>query len=110
MQISSIDHRRSQRIVLGVGITIRGITAGGEPISEAACTLDVNAHGALLPLAAGVELRQVLNVRHNQTAEEHFCTVARFSWNRAGRMEIGIEFVEPAPHFWQVASPPTDWL
>jgi hypothetical protein len=103
------DQRRSQRIFLSVGITVHGTGASGQPISEEARTLVVNAHGALLPLESPVVLGQVLTVRHNKTEEELFCRVARIDRSDAGRTEIGIEFLQPSPRFWRVTFPPEDW-
>ena len=103
------ERRRSQRIYLNVGVTIQGTGASGEPINEEARTLVVSAHGALLPLESPVALGQVLTVHHNKTEEELFCRVARIDRSNAERAAIGIEFLQPSPHFWRVVFPPADW-
>jgi hypothetical protein len=103
------DQRRSQRIVLRVGITILGTSLSGQVIHEKAHTLVVNAHGAYLPLESIVEVGQVLTVRHNKTEEELFCRVARIDRNSDGKINVAIEFLQPASRFWRVTFPPADW-
>jgi PilZ domain len=101
--------RRSDRVDLIASVTIRGVSASGEPLSERVRSLDVSAHGALLSLKSNVDLGQVLNLRHNATKAELFCRVARFDSTLEGKTVVGVEFIEPQPNFWQVVFPPENW-
>ena len=69
----------------------------------------VNAHGALIALAMGVQPGQTLVLRNCITGEEQQCSVVHVGQKKADRSEVGIAFARPAPHFWQIDFPPADW-
>ena len=101
--------RRSQRVLMQVGIRIRGKDAQGKDFEEFTETLAINAHGALVLLTARVISGAAVHMRHNKTEEEQECHVAFLGPVRGGKAEIGLEFLEPRPTFWRVAFPPEDW-
>ena len=101
--------RRSQRVLMQVGIRIRGKDAQGSDFEESTETLAINAHGALVLLKARVTSGGVVHVKHNKTEEEQECHVAFLGPVRSGKAEIGLEFSSPRPTFWRVAFPPEDW-
>jgi hypothetical protein len=101
--------RRSQRVLMQVGIRIRGKNAQGVDFEEFTETLAINAHGALVLLTARVTSGSLVQVRHNKTEEEQECHVAFLGPVRGGKAEIGLEFSVPRPTFWRVAFPPEDW-
>lgn len=101
--------RRSQRVLMQVGIRIRGKSAQGVDFEEFTETLAINAHGALVLLTARVTSGSLVQVRHNKTEEEQECHVAFLGPVRGGKAEIGLEFSVPRPTFWRVAFPPEDW-
>ena len=101
--------RRSQRVLVQVGIRVRGKDAQGQDFEEMTETLAINAHGALVLLKARVISGAVIHVKHNKTEEEHECHVAFLGPVRSGKAEIGVEFTSPHPTFWRVAFPPEDW-
>lgn len=101
--------RRSQRVLMQVGIRVRGKDAQGKDFEEKTETLAINAHGALILLNARVVSGTVIHVKHNKTEEEQECHVAYLGPVRGGRAEIGVEFATPSPNFWRVAFPPEDW-
>ena len=101
--------RRSQRVLVQVGIRIRGKDAQGKDFEESTQTLAINAHGALVLLSARVISGAVVHMRHNKTEEEQECHVAYLGPVRGGKAEIGLEFTTPCPIFWRVAFPPEDW-
>jgi len=103
------SQRRSQRVMLAVKIHVAGVRPDGQRFSEETCTSVVNAHGALLLLDEKVSLGQLLTVRNlnsNQTLQGAVMDIGAV---HAGKSEIGIEFLEPAPRFWRVTFPPEDW-
>jgi hypothetical protein len=101
--------RRSQRVLMQVGIRIRGTDAQGKDFEELTETLAINAHGALVLLAARVISGSKILLRHNKTEEEQECQVVFLGPVRGGKAEIGFEFSSPRPTFWRVAFPPEDW-
>jgi hypothetical protein len=101
--------RRSQRVLMQVGVRIRGNDAQGKPFEEEASTLAINAHGALVALQARLTSGSVVKMQHNATAEEQQCHVVFLGPVRSGKAEIGLEFSEPRPAFWRVTFPPEDW-
>ncbi len=101
--------RRSQRVLMQVGIRIRGKDAQGKDFEEFTETLAINAHGALVLLNARVTSGSVVHVKHNKTEEEQECHVAFLGPVRNSKAEIGVEFSLPRPTFWRVAFPPEDW-
>ncbi len=101
--------RRSQRVLMQVGIRINGKDAQGNDFEEFTETLAINAHGALVLLAARVTSGSAVHVRHNKTEEEQGCHVVFLGPVRGGKAEIGLEFTAPRPTFWRVAFPPEDW-
>jgi hypothetical protein len=101
--------RRSQRVLMQVGVRIRGKDAQGKDFEEATETLAINAHGALVLLTARVTSGSVVQMKHNRTEEEQECHVAFLGPVRSGKAEIGLEFSQPRPTFWRVAFPPEDW-
>ena len=101
--------RRSQRVLMRVGVRVRGKDAQGTDFEEMSETLAINAHGALVLLNARVMSGGVIHMKHNKTGEEQECHVAFLGPVRGGKAEIGVEFVTPSPNFWRVAFPPEDW-
>jgi len=107
--VHSGARRRSQRVLMQVGIRIRGKDVQGKDFEEFTETLAINAHGALVLLTARVTSGSAVHVRHNKTEEEQECHVAFLGPVRGGNAEIGLEFTAPRPTFWRVAFPPEDW-
>jgi hypothetical protein len=101
--------RRSQRVLMQVGVRIRGTDPQGKPFEEEAVTLAINAHGALISLKNRLTSGTKVKMRHNMTEEEQECQVVFLGPVREGKAEIGLEFSEPRPAFWRVAFPPEDW-
>ena len=101
--------RRSQRVLMQVGVRLRGKDAQGKDFEESTETLAINAHGGLVLLTARVTSGSVVHMKHNKTEEEQECHVAFLGPVRNGKAEIGLEFSVPRPTFWRVAFPPEDW-
>src|SRR5713226_8895103 len=101
--------RRSRRVLMQVPLRLRGVDAQGQNFEEFTETLAINAHGALVLLAARVTSGGAVHIRHNKTEEEQECHVAFLGPVRGGKAEIGLEFTAPRPTFWRVAFPPEDW-
>jgi hypothetical protein len=102
------NRRRSQRVILNVPVTVFGESPKGE-FTEETKTLVVNAHGALIHLAAKVSQGQQLGVKSATNPEKQVCKVVYVGPTVQGQTQVGIEFTKPAPHFWHVAFPPENW-
>jgi hypothetical protein len=101
--------RRSQRVLMQVGVRIRGTDAENKAFSEETATLAINAHGALVLMQARITSGCKVHLFHNRTQEEQECHVVFLGPVRAGKSEVGLEFSTPCPSFWRVAFPPEDW-
>jgi hypothetical protein len=108
-QDSRIKKRRSQRLALSVPVVVYRIPNAGRHFFEGAHTLAVSAHGALIGLGTEVAADQTLVLKHALTGEEQACRVIFVQKKSSGRANVGIEFREPAPNFWGIAFPPSDW-
>ena len=101
--------RRSQRVLMQIGVRVRGKDTESKDFEEHTETLAINAHGALVLLTARVTSGSVVYLRHSRTEEEQECRVAFLGPVRSGKAEVGLEFSVPRPTFWRVAFPPADW-
>jgi hypothetical protein len=98
--------RRSARLKLTVPVLVHGKTMSGEPFRELTRTLSVNAHGALLALAATVEKGQSLLVENKNTRKEQECRVVYVGPAHNGKWSVGVEFTHAAAEFWRIYFPP----
>ena len=101
--------RRSQRVLMQVGVQVSGNDAQGRYFREHTDTLAINAHGALILLHARVTSGSILKLANKRTQEEQECHVVFLGPVRGEKAEIGLEFLAPRPQFWRVAFPPEDW-
>ena|SRR5271167_3496510 len=102
--------RRSMRVLLSVPIYVTGQNREGQKFEEQTRTLVVNAHGALISLAAKVIAEQRIQVSNRATRKVMDCRVVYVGNPAAGKMQMGVEFIEPCPSFWQIDFPPEDWV
>ena len=101
--------RRSQRVLMQVGVLIRGTDVQNNAFEEDTQTLAINAHGALVLLKNKLQSGGKVQMLHKRTQEEQECIVVFLGPVRTGKAEIGLEFTAPRPVFWRVAFPPEDW-
>jgi hypothetical protein len=102
------NRRRSQRVILSVPVTVSGETAQGA-FTEQTQTLVINAHGALITLAAKISQGQLLKMQSVTHSEKQACRVVYVGPTLDGKTQLGVEFTEPSPHFWHIAFPPEGW-
>jgi hypothetical protein len=99
------ERRRSKRIEVLRPVFVSGHRGDAEPFFEETVSLQVSAHGGLLVLAANVRIGQELLLATNRTQTPFQpCRVARLVSSTHLRTEVAVEFVPPAPEFWQAAS------
>jgi len=101
--------RRSQRVLFDTPVVIRGESPGHKRFQEETFTVTVSAHGALVVLAAKVDVGQRVVVMNPSNWDEREGRVAYTGPAYAGLAQVAVEFTKPSPDFWAVNSPPTDW-
>jgi hypothetical protein len=101
--------RRSERILLDLPVVICGGPADRPAFREETFTVTVSAHGALVMLATKVVLGQRVVIMNPQNWDEREGRVSYLGPDRAGLAQVAVEFVQPSPEFWAVASPPENW-
>src|SRR5713101_7666542 len=104
-----LGRRRSQRIEFTVPVVIHRPPTDGSQFYEKTQTLVVNAHGALMALAEKVTPKQKLLMQNIDSGEQKECRVVYVKKELAGPTKVAVEFTRPAPGFWRIAYPPTDW-
>jgi hypothetical protein len=104
-----ITQRRSQRLLLRVQVVAERRPGQPNTKSESTETLAVNAHGALILLTPPVDDIEQILIKNARTSEEQMCRVVYQGLTEAGRLQVGVEFLTPAPNFWRVSFPPEDW-
>jgi hypothetical protein len=104
-----LKNRRSQRIDLNVSVVVHRPPKEGPQFHESTKTLVVNAHGALVALKGMVAPKQILFLQNTSTGEQQECRVVSVNHELTGPPTVAVEFARPAPSFWRVAFPPSDW-
>ena len=107
---TDVGRRRSMRVLVSVSIVVTGKTADGVEFKEETKTLVVNAHGALIALAARVVADQPITIANKATRETLDCRIVYVGTAQGEKTQMGIEFVNPCPSFWQIDFPPEDWV
>ena len=98
------------RVLLSVPIRVSGKSPENKDFTEETRTLVVNAHGALISLAAPAIADQSLMVENKSTHQALECRVVYLGTSQAGKTQMGIEFSNPSSRFWQIDFPPDDWV
>lgn len=98
------------RVLLSVPIHVSGKTAENKDFTEETRTLVVNAHGALISLAAPVAAGQSITVENRAMNRTLECRVVYLGTAQGGKNQMGIEFIKPSTRFWQIDFPPDDWV
>jgi hypothetical protein len=104
----AVAKRRSKRIHIAIPVVVRAKIAD-RSIEEPTTTLRVNAHGCLVYLSVQPEVGQEVSLVNTVTQEQAECTVNFVAKRDAAQTEVGLEFTQPSPFFWQMHFPPEDW-
>jgi len=96
-------------VLLTLPVSVHSTSSNGSKFEEATHTLVVNAHGALITLAAPVTSGQVLIITNKATRAQLDCKVVFVGHAEGGKTQVGVEFIRPSPSFWQINFPPDDW-
>ena len=102
------DRRRTQRVLLKVRTSIH-VALHGEAKTFKVATLSVNAHGAVVIMNQSLPPDTRVVLEHMATRERVACKVVQPARQMAEGFHVPLEFDSPAPGFWKIAFPPTDW-
>jgi hypothetical protein len=106
--VATDDRRRSQRVMMRVGVVVR-YSLNGKEMSLQAHTVAVNIHGAMICAAEPIPADTPLDVEHKMTKERIAGRVTRQAQNSPDGFLIPVEFVSPSNNFWRISFPPSDW-
>jgi hypothetical protein len=102
------DRRRVQRVMLRVPATVH-VSLQGKPATFESTTMSVSNAGALLIVKQSLPSDCRLVLEHGQTREKVACRVTCPPREMPEGFHVSVEFDAPAPNFWRIAFPPTDW-
>jgi hypothetical protein len=102
------DRRRSQRVLIRMPVTLE-FAADGKRVTISAATESVNDHGAMLLCPRSVAAETQLQVRNGQTQQQRLCRVVRAPIESGDGYLVPVEFADPAPGFWGISFPPSNW-
>jgi hypothetical protein len=95
------NRRRSKRLHVRIPVLVRLQDARKNTVEEKTHTIIVNSHGALILLAAKVNVQQIIHIVNVGSGEELLCRVACLGSSFMGKTQVAIEFIMPAPKFWR---------
>jgi hypothetical protein len=99
------DLRSSPRIPARITVLIEGSDRAHKPFSEQTTTLLINHGGALIALAAEVDLNDRLSITNEQN---HKTATCRIAWRSVaqlnGRWSYGIALTDGEGDFWESAA------
>jgi hypothetical protein len=106
--IAGEERRRSQRVLLrtraNIHIALKGATQSFEVM-----TLSVNSHGAVVVMEKNLPVDSHIVLENSATKERIACRVTRPPREMPEGYHVPVEFDSPAPNFWGIAFPPSDW-
>ena len=104
------EQRRSQRVLMQIGVLLRAEMPGGDTHQVQAFTRVVNAHGGLLEVPLGVTAGQKITLANMLTGEAAVCRVVHVEGPSDSNYKVAFEFDGRNPRFWPITSPPNDWI
>ena len=93
-----------QRIKARVPVVVRFKDSNRRFVSETTHTVIVNEHGALILLAASIEVDQIIRLENSNLGEELLCRVTGLGPSFKGKTQVGVELIMPTPGFWSSGS------
>ena len=103
------NRRRSERVLLQVPVNLEIPQPDGRFLRGDAYTLCVNAHGGLLEMGTRVDLGQKLILANPGSGMREPGRVVHCDKSQDGYFAVAFEFDHPAPDFWPLIFPPSDW-
>jgi hypothetical protein len=106
--VAGEERRRSQRVLLRVHASVH-VALKDKQVTIDVTTLSVNNHGALVVMKQTLPPDAQIVLEHGTTRERVGCKIARPAREMPEGFHIPLEFDSPAPNFWGIAFPPSDW-
>jgi hypothetical protein len=106
--IASQERKRGQRVLLRIRANIH-VALQGKATTLDAATLSVTPQGAVVVMKQNLPAETHLVLEHGGTKQRVDCKVARPSRQTPEGFHIPLEFDAPAPGFWKINFPPSDW-
>ena len=106
--LASQERRRGQRVLLRIRANIH-VALQGKATTLDAATLSVTPQGAVVVMKQNLPAETRLVLEHGGTKQCVGCKVARPTRETAEGFHIPLEFDSPAPGFWKISFPPSDW-
>ena len=103
------NRRRSERVMLRVGVLVIAENEERKQIEEHAETQVVNAHGGLLRMKEHLHVGQSFLLNNLHSKMEVSCRVVHSEEAGLEHYNVAFEFDRPTPNFWPVVFPPSDW-
>jgi hypothetical protein len=99
------ERRRTVRVTLTVGLTVRGRTSVGQEFSVQTHSESVSREGGLFPMDEPVVVGQPLQVINENTGKAMDCKVTTIRKARNGQTYVGMEFLSQTGNFWHMCFP-----
>jgi len=106
--LRSEDRRRSQRVLIRMPVTLE-FASEGKRVTLDATTESVNDHGAMLLCPRSLSPETQLQIKNAGTRQQRLCRVTRAPLESGEGFLVPVEFADPAPGFWGISFPPTNW-
>ena len=103
-----MNERINQRVMVCVPVTLQ-MTVVGQVVSLQGVTVSVNEHGAMLQCSRAVTAGTKVEMQNGRTGQKQICKVTRTPVENQQTYLIPVEFASPAPGFWHISFPSTDW-
>ena len=94
--------------MIRVPVTLE-LTIADKKLTLEAKTASVNDHGAMLICSRTLAADTGLQMQNNRKQETQACRVTRTPVEGPEGYLIPVEFSTPAPGFWRITFPPTNW-
>jgi hypothetical protein len=99
------ERRRTVRVTLTVGLTVRWQNDGGDKFSVKTSSHAVSREGGLFPMEEPVVVGQELHLVNENSGKSIDCKVTTIRKSREGKTYVGVEFISPNANFWQMCFP-----
>ena len=96
---------RADRVALQVPVLVRGRLGAPQAVREQTHTLFVFSRGAVISLAADIQVGEKLVLINLKSGKEVECQVVSIHRPKTGTKEVEIGFTQPALQFWPVSFP-----
>ena len=103
------NQRRSSRVFVRLPVMMIGRNSRGRTFRTVTETIVINAHGGLMYLNEPLEMNSMVVVSNPTTQEEQESRIVYLGDFAEKGQRVGIEFLQPSPHFWGVDFKPNDW-